>query len=104
MKASIFALSFLCLLFVTSASAQNVPVLNNNSTPLQMVEHPEHASVHSMQAESSLVSGTGYSYAQGEQPLWQFGSDKQEIPLGDVARAQRKQHAGDRKAVMALEK
>lgn len=57
-----------------------------------------------MALESSLLGSSTYSYAQGEQPLWEFGTLKQEVPLGDVARAYRKDHALDRKAVKVFEK
>jgi hypothetical protein len=47
---------------------------------------------------------SAYTYAQGERPLWEFGSsDKREIPLGDIARAYRKGHVIDRKAVKTLD-
>jgi len=56
-----------------------------------------------MAAENSLLGTSAYSYAQGEQPVVEFGSPKQETPLGDVARAYRKGHVVDKKAVKVLE-
>jgi hypothetical protein len=44
-----------------------------------------------------------YSYAQGEQPLWEFGTDRHDTPLGDVARAFRKDHVLDKKATKVLQ-
>lgn len=96
---TIFALSFMCVLCVATASAQSAPVLTNNPQALSMPDHPQHASMHALAQESSLIGGSAYSYAQGERPLWEFGSPKQEVPLGDVARAEKRVHAGDRKAV-----
>ncbi len=55
-----------------------------------MPEHPQHASYHATATERPLVGGGTMTTAQGEQPLWQFGSDKVERPLGDVAREYRK--------------
>jgi len=55
-----------------------------------MPSHPEHAGQHAMATEQSLVGGGTITSAQGEQPLWQFGSDKVEVPLGSVARESRK--------------
>jgi hypothetical protein len=59
------------------------------TNPYVMPSHPEHASTHAMATETPLVGGSGVTTAQGEQPLWQFGSSKVERPLGDVAREYR---------------
>ena len=91
MKIIIFALVFLSVLCATTAFAQTAPVLSGVPAPLQMAEHPQHASEHPMAQESSLLSSSSYNYAQGEQPLADFGGRlKQETPLGDIARAFRK--------------
>src|SRR5208337_3290014 len=68
-----------CLLCATAAVGQTARFLSNN---------PQHASEHAMATETSLFGATSaYTYAQGERPLWEFGSsDKHEVPLGDVAR------------------
>jgi len=101
MKITIIAFCFLC---ATAAFGQNAPVLTNNPQQMQVPEHMEHASVHAMGQELSLLgSSSPYSYAQGERPLWEFGSVKQETPLGDVARAYRKGHTIDRKAAKVVE-
>jgi hypothetical protein len=43
--------------------------------------------------------------AQGERPLWEFATNPApEVPLGDVARLYRQQHATVKKAVKVLEK
>jgi hypothetical protein len=52
-----------------------------------------------MRQDDNLRGDSLYSYAKGEQPLSDFGSGKVEISLGDVARAYRKEHAQERKAV-----
>lgn len=54
-----------------------------------MQEHPQHADRHAMATEQSLVGGGTMTEAHGERPLWEFGSDKVERPLGDVAREYR---------------
>ena len=95
MKITILAF---CLLAASSAFGQ-ANVLSNVVAPIVIADHPEHASVHAMATESSLLECSAYSYAQGEQPLWEFGSGpRYETPLGDVARAYRKGHALDKKA------
>jgi len=104
MKTAICALCFLAFFCVTSAFAQNAPVLTNIPQPLQMAEHVEHASQHSMAQESSLLGASSYTYAKGEQPLADLGTLPYETPLGDVARAYRKEHAAAAKAVIVLDK
>jgi hypothetical protein len=102
MKTTLFALCFLC---ATAAFAQNAPVLPNTPQPIQMNEHPQHASEHAMARESSLLSTSAYSYAQGERPLSEFGGTlKQETPLGDIARAFRRDRTTAAKAPKVLEK
>jgi hypothetical protein len=101
MKITIVAFCFLC---ATAAFAQSAPVLSNNPQELVMISHEQHASQHAMGQEVSLFGCTSpYTYAQGEQPVWEFGTAKQEVPLGDVARAYRQGHVIDRKAAKVLE-
>jgi hypothetical protein len=106
MKMTIFALCALCFLCATSAFGQNAPILQNTPQPTQMFEHPEHASVHPMAPEANLFGPNPYTYARGEQPISEYTSAlPQETPLGDVARAYRKEHAlTATKPVKALEK
>jgi len=93
---------FLC---ATAVFAQNAPVLSNNPQPMIMSDHAQHASQHSMAAETSLLDASTYSYAKGEVPLSDLGSIQYETPLGDVARAFRKAHAAMlAKPVKVLEK
>jgi hypothetical protein len=95
MKTTIFAFCFLC---ATAAFGQTANILTNNPQPLIFPEHPQHASEHAMAQESNLLGCSAYSYAQGERPLWEFGSVKpQEVSLGEVARAYRNGHVIDRK-------
>ena len=105
MKTTTFALCFLCLLCATAAFGQSAPILTNNPQPIQMFEHTEHASEHAMAQESNLLGSNPYTYAHGEQPLSEFGSSpRYETPLGDIARAYRKEHAATVKPVKTLEK
>ena len=100
-------LSAFCFVCATAACAQSAGVLSGTAQPLVMTEHPEHASQHAMGEESSLLAGfvSPYTYAQGERPLWEFGSSaRRETPLGDVARAYRKDHVLVRKASISVEK
>jgi|HubBroStandDraft_1064217.scaffolds.fasta_scaffold00006_50 hypothetical protein len=94
MKTTIFVLSFLCFLCATSAFGQTASVLSNNPAPIQMADHTIRASEHALAQESSLLGTSNYTYAQGERPLSDFElSLKPETPLGDIARAFRKERA-----------
>jgi hypothetical protein len=75
MKITIFAF---CLLFATASFGQTASVLSNVPQPTVIPEHPQHASQHAMAPENSLLGTSAYSYAQGEQPVVEFGSLKQE--------------------------
>ena len=104
MKTTIVALSFLCFLCATTALGQSAPVLSNIPSPIQMQDHPQHASEHPMALESSLLSSNSpYTYAQGEVPLAELGSPIYLTPLGDIARANRKEHTTAAKAIKVLE-
>ena len=103
MKTTIFAICFLCA--TAAAFGQTASVQSNNPQPIYMPDdRPQHASQHAMALESSLLSVSAYSYAQGEQPMSDFVTLKRETPLGDIARAYRKEHATAPKAVVVLDK
>jgi hypothetical protein len=57
-----------------------------------------------MAMESNLLGASAYSYAQGERPMSEFVTLKRETPLGDIARAYRKEHAMAPKAVVVFDK
>ncbi|HVI08785.1 MAG TPA: hypothetical protein VND65_10870 [Candidatus Binatia bacterium] len=101
LKTTLFAL---CFFGASAALGQNISVLSNQPQPTVLPEHPLHAAEHSMGTEVSLLSTSSYSYAKGEQPLSEYGSLPYETPLGDVARAYRKEHVGAPKAAKVLEK
>ena len=103
MKTTICALCFLCFLCATTAFGQSAPVLSNVPSTIQMSDHPQHASEHPMAKESSLFSVSPYGYAQGEVPLAELGSLEYQTPLGDEARAYRKEHTTAAKAVKVFE-
>jgi hypothetical protein len=81
-------------------------VLSNQAQILELPEHPQHAAIHEMAPEQPLVGGSPstYTYARGERPLWEFGPVSDPIPLGDVARAYRKQKLTAKKAEIIFEK
>ncbi len=104
MKSIICTLCFLC--GTTAVFSQTASILSPVAQPLQMSDHPQHASQHSMAQESSLLSTSAYGYAQGEVPLAELGTLPYETPLGDIARSFRKERAASNppKAIKVLEK
>jgi hypothetical protein len=104
MKITLFAFIF-CTALCTPAALGQAAVLSSQPQIIVAPSHPLHAEMHSLAAESSLVGGGTYTYAQGERPLWEFGSSLPEpAPLGDVARTFRKEKMTARKAEKVLEK
>ncbi len=105
MKITLFVLFLLCT--AAAFGQTGVAVLSNQPQILMLPEHPLHADFTALAAERSLVGGgpTTYSYAHGEVPLWEFGSPYPEpAPLGDVARAYRKEKVAAKKAEKVFEK
>lgn len=96
----------LVLLLFCAASAFGQAALSNQPMVLEFSQHPQHASVTPMADEHPLVGGAPntYTFAHGERPLWEFGPVSEPVPLGDVARAYRKQKMTAKKAEFVLEK
>ena len=95
------------IVFVGSACfGQAAASVSAQPQVIVMTSHPMHADQHAMASEQSLVGGGPgtYSYAQGERPLWEFGPVSEPVPLGDVARAVRKEKLSAKKAEFVLEK
>jgi hypothetical protein len=96
-KTSLLVLFFLC---ATAAFGQSVSFLNAEPQPLAFPSHPQHASRQPMGLEQNLLGdgAYGYTYARGERPLWDVVSESNAVPLGDVARVFKKEHATAKKA------
>ena len=96
--------SFLVLfLFATSAAfGQWFSSVSSQPNPYHPPSNPQHAETRALAMEQPVVGGTSYSSAQGERPMWEF---KQEpaVPLGDIARILRTEHAKLKKARVKLE-
>ncbi|MFZ0733882.1 MAG: hypothetical protein WAM79_16285 [Candidatus Sulfotelmatobacter sp.] len=105
MKITLTILIFL-VLFSAAAFGQAGVAVSSQPQILEFAAHPEHAGPHAMADEQPIVGGGSntYSYAQGEQPLWQFGPVSEAKPLGDVAREFRKQKLVAKKAEILFEK
>jgi hypothetical protein len=106
MKNILYTVCFLCCLSAATAFSQSASVLNAYPQPMQMAEHTEHASMHAMGQETTLLDTSVYTCAKGEVPLSELGSIPYETPLGDVARALRKERAMNKspKAAVVFEK
>ena len=103
MKITILILILFCFCALAAFGQAGI-----SSQPIvaQFAEHPQHAAVTPMAAEQPIVGGApdNYSYAHGERPLWEFGPVSEPVPLGDVARAYRRDKATAKKAEIVLEK
>jgi hypothetical protein len=89
----------LFLLGASTAFAQSVGNANVTST-IQFADHPQHAMPQALEFSQSPVLSFGSVYiAQGEMPLADVPLPVVHVvPLGDLARVQKKEHAGDKKA------
>lgn len=102
MKTTLLVLTILC---APAALGQTAGVIPNQPQALRVPDHPLQAEQHAMATEHSLVGGTDtYGYARGERPLWEFGPVSEPTPLGDIARAYRKEKLVAKKAQKVLEK
>lgn len=97
--------TLVALFILVAASAFGQSVLSNQPQIIEPASHPLHAEQHSLASETPLVGGGAYTYAQGERPLWEFGSpNPAPTPLGDVARAYRREKLAAKKAEIVFEK
>ena len=93
------ALFVLCLLCATAALGQSAGgVLSADPQVFRPPDHALRAFQQAMAPEQNIRENSAYTYAQGERPLWEVMPLKHEVPLGDVARALRKEHLADKKA------
>lgn len=99
----------LAALFLMSAAAHGQAtagygsVINSEPQVLQMPSHQLRATQQLLNGEQNILFTAQNPWARGERPLWEVSKPKPEIPLGDVARLLRQQHATVKKAVKVLE-
>jgi hypothetical protein len=102
MKTTFVILIVLC---AGAAFGQTAALISNQQSIISIPDHPQQAQQHAMAIEHPLVGGSDtYSYAKGERPLWEFGPVSEPVPLGDVARANRREKLAAKKAQIVLEK
>jgi hypothetical protein len=101
MKNGFFLLA-VCILGSVGAAGQTVGSYWMNGQPqmLVMPEHPQHASQTPLAQEQDLRERSTYVYAQGERPAWEFMPAPAFVPLADMARTLRGEHANAKKAVV----
>jgi|307.fasta_scaffold1011063_1 hypothetical protein len=80
-----------------------VSVLSGQPQPLHQSSHPEHASQASLASQQSLLGAGAYTSAKGERPLWEVAPPIQQKPLGDTARAVKKERKTAKKATFIRE-
>lgn len=102
-------LTILVALFLLNAAAygQGVAgygaVLSSEPQVPQMQSHQLRATQQLLNGEQNILFTAQNPWAKGERPLWEVSKPKPEIPLGDIARMFRQQHATVKKAVKVLE-
>jgi len=91
MKTIVFAFSLLC---ATGALGQASAGVSSRTQPLTFDYNVQHAARQPMAEAQNLIdsSAATYTFGQGERPLWEVAEEKHEVPLGDSARALRKEH------------
>ena len=99
---SFFFLFAICILGSVSAVGQAAGTSSLNSQPQMFVmpEHPQHASQTPLAQEQDLREQSTYIYAQGERPAWEFMPAPRFVPLADLARSLRQEHARAKKTVV----
>lgn len=102
MKTTLLAFA-LCLLLGAAAFGQTASVLSGEPQPLQMGSHPARAYQQPMGVEQVLLEHSAYTSGKGERPLWEVAPMWHALPLGDVARALKKEHATAKKAEIIWE-
>jgi hypothetical protein len=98
MKTTLFGLCFLCATAAFGQSAVGGGTLSNEVQVFQMASHPQRATQMPMAQEQNLFDRSGYSFVEGERPLWEVQPLAPKVPLGDIARALRKEHETAKKA------
>lgn len=96
----------LCLLSAAAhgqAVAGYASVISSEPQMLQMPGHQLRATQQLLTGEQNILFTSQNTYARGERPLWEVSKPKPEVPLGDIARLLRQQHATTKKAVKVLE-
>jgi len=98
MKTMIFAFCFLC---ATAAFGQTY--VNSDAHATEFSSHVERASQPGMARSQNVMEQSSSFHGQGQRPLWEVQPAARTIPLGDIARAVRKEHAAAKKSTIVWE-
>jgi hypothetical protein len=102
MKTILFVSCFLCATVAVGQVVSGVSVLSNQPQMVQFTSNSQRASEQPMGLGQNLLggsSGNSWARAQGERPLWEVAPPAPPaVPLGDVARMLKKEHATAKKA------
>jgi hypothetical protein len=100
---SCFFLFVVCIFCASGAVGQTISNYSLNAQPQLFVipDHPQHASQTGLAPEQDLRERSGITYAQGERPLWEVMPPPRFVPIADLARIFRDEHARAKKATMA---
>jgi hypothetical protein len=98
-----FFLFAVCIFCAVGAVGQTVSsyLLGGQAQMLVMPEHPQHASQTELAQEQDLRERSVITYAQGERPLWEVMPPTPFVPIADLARILRDEHARAKKAVIS---
>lgn len=88
----------LCLFCASTALAQASLGSATLSSQVQFATHAERANQVPMAEAQNLLASSSYFFVQGERPLWEVQPLSHSVPLGDVARALKKEHETAKKA------
>jgi len=104
MKRLLFVSLVMCIFCAVNAAGQGVVgVLSAEPQVFEVPSHPAQAAQHEMGLERDLMQSSSTTYDRGEKPLWEVMQEAPATPptpLGDAARAARKEHAMAKKAVV----
>jgi len=104
MKTTIFVLCFLGATAAFGQGSHGGSALSAEPMVFQFRSHAKRASHQGLGMWQDLLEPSKIQYARGEQPVWQYMPEKQEMPLGDVARMYREEHLTAKKASKVVEK
>jgi hypothetical protein len=100
MKISLVLFCFLCATTALGQSVSGGSALSAEPQVLQFPSHPARAMQQAMGERENILESSTIVSARGERPLWEVAPKRHEVPLGDVARMFRKEHATAKKAVI----
>jgi|SRR5450432_3984034 hypothetical protein len=98
MKIGVLVLCFFCAATAFGQASGVVSAMSSQPQVIEFTSHTEFATQHAMGNEQNLLETEGYTWAQGERPLWEVAPASHPTPLGDSARMLKKEHTATKKA------